>query len=505
MISNSLLARQFPINLISNVINFTVKVGIGIFLAPFLIAHLGIEGYGLIPLITSLTNYWALITLPITSAVARYLTIDLQRNDLVSANISFNSALFVVSAASITVILPLSFFAGNLPAFFDVPKSFVNEISMFFIAILLSVLIGNMSSVFSVSSLANNRIDLYNWAEILNHVIKVSLIVFLLTLFSPSLICVGIAYFIGTLFAWGFNIVVWTKLTPGLCISARAINSSRLKEFMSYGGWIVLDQIGTLLFLYTDIMLVNIFLGSISSGQYALGLQFSSLMWSLAGVFAGLFTPIILIYYAKQNEKEIVRVTKMAIQFTGLIMALPIGLLCGFAPEVVTLWVGNEYASISPLIWLLNGHLVINLALLPIFAINRAYNKVKIPALATIAAGILNLILAVGLIKYNFGIYGVALAGMITLSLRNLGVITGYAAIILNIPKTTFIYPLLPGAVSAISILIVSLTIKYYYVILSWSDIIGSCILISLIFSAILWYLPSTAKYRITIKAIFQR
>jgi membrane protein EpsK len=88
------LNKQLPKNLISNFAYFILNILVGILLVPYFIDNLGVAGYAIIPLATSLTNYVGLVVQSLNSSVSRYLTIDIQRSDYEKANETFNTALF---------------------------------------------------------------------------------------------------------------------------------------------------------------------------------------------------------------------------------------------------------------------------------------------------------------------------------------------------------------------------------------------------------------------------
>ena len=85
----------------------------------------------------------------------------------------------------------------------------------------------------------------------------------------------------------------------------------------------------------------------------------------------------------------------ISVKCVGLVMALPIALICIFSPQLFTIWVGEEFAHLSSLIWILLIPLTMIVAFRPLIVSYTAYNKVRLPAIITIIAGILNLILAV--------------------------------------------------------------------------------------------------------------
>src|SRR4051812_795311 len=71
--------RRLSINIVANVLGFAVTTAVGIFLTPYLIRHLGVAAYGVIPLATTVSSYLTIVTLVVNAAVARFITVSLQR------------------------------------------------------------------------------------------------------------------------------------------------------------------------------------------------------------------------------------------------------------------------------------------------------------------------------------------------------------------------------------------------------------------------------------------
>ncbi|MFA6282452.1 MAG: polysaccharide biosynthesis protein, partial [Candidatus Omnitrophota bacterium] len=126
--------KQFPINIISNFVYFTINVLIGIWLVPYLIKHLGVAVYGLVPLAVSVNEYMSIATTSFNSAVSRFLTIDLQKKNEADANKIFNTALWS-SVFFILLILPFViagvYFA---PKIFNIPGGYGFSSQIFFMA-----------------------------------------------------------------------------------------------------------------------------------------------------------------------------------------------------------------------------------------------------------------------------------------------------------------------------------------------------------------------------------
>lgn len=439
-------ADQLPRNLLANIIYLLANVGIGILLVPYFVSKLGVAAYGLLPLATSITGYVAIVVQSLNTSVSRYLTVDLQREDYAAANRTFNTALFGLSAVILLMVPIVIVVAWFVPSIFQVPAGQERGAVLLFLGVCTSFLIRAWTGNFTVQLFAYNRLDLQNIANLVNLIIQTGLIVLCFSIFGPDLALVGCAYLAGAIVASGVSIVLARRVCPHLRISIHAFDRTKVKDLCGMGWWVVVDQIGAHLFLSIDLIVVNLLFGATSAGKYAIVLQWAILLRVVAGLLRGVLAPMVLSYYARGQTNSLMRVIKSAVKLTGLAMALPIGLVCGFAPQLLTVWVGPEYANLSPLMVLLTIHLSINLAVYPLFSINVAYNRVRVPGIVTFFMGIGNIALAVALpLLTGWGYYGVAAAGAIVLTTKNAFFTPWYATKILGVDVHTFTRSMLPG------------------------------------------------------------
>lgn len=458
--TNHRFATQLPRNLAANLAYFLANVVIGVLLVPYFISTLGVAAYGLIPLATSVTGYVAIVVQSLNTAVSRFLTVDLQREDYVAANKTFNTALFgltVVILLTVPIILLVAYFA---PAIFNVPAGQETGAALLFLGVSAAFLIRSWSGNFTVQLFAYNRLDLQNYVNLTNLLVQTGLIVLLFTLFGPGLALIGEAYLAGAVVASVVSIVLSRRVCPYLHVSLHSFDRRRVKDLCGMGWWALVDQIGSLLFLQIDLIVVNLLFGATSAGEYAIALQWVVLLRTISGVLSGVLTPMVLTYYAKGQTGTLIRVMKSAVKLMGLVMALPIGLVCGLAPYLLTAWVGEEFTFLASLMILMTIHLAVNLAVLPLFAIEIAYNQMRIPGIITLITGIANIVLAVTLsLLTDWGYYGVAVAGAIVLTLKNTLFTPWYATRVLGIEVHTFTRPMLLGIFATISIGVVAVTL----------------------------------------------
>lgn len=459
-------SKQLPKNLLANISYFILNVIIGLLLVPFFIDSLGVSSYALIPLATSLTSYVNIVVQSLNISVSRYLTIYLHKREFENANITFNTAIFGTLGIIVSMLPFVVLVSYYSPLFFDVPTSQENAARILFLGVIGSFLLRAWGSNFGVSLYAYNRLDLQNIVNAVNIIVQTGLIVILFKLDSPNLVYIGLAYFIGAASALILSIIFSRKINPHLKISVNDFSMSKVNELMSMGGWFIIDRIGSLLFLQIDLIVVNRLFGTAAGGEYSVVLTWSMMLRTVAGLLVGVFTPITLTYYAKDRINELINTSKSTVKFVGLAMALPIGYICGFASQLLTIWVGPEFAKLSLLMVLMLFHLVINLPVMPLSAINIAHNKVKIPGIVTFIMGIINFLLAL-LIPYLTGwnYYGVALAGAITLTLQNTFFAPWYATKLLKISRTTYIRSMLPGVFAmAVTAAISHLIASYFQI-----------------------------------------
>jgi len=480
---------HFRKNILSNGAAFVLQIGVGMWFTPYLIKNLGIEAYGLVPLALQVTGYMSLLTVALSGSVGRFLTIDLARGDTSGANRTFNTSLLaciVGSAALLPIALGLSYAA---PLFLSVPAGHESDARILFLATTVGFLLTTVGSNFAVSTFAHSRFDIRSGIEALTLLSRVGLVVGLFVFFAPSLWIVGVAILAATVLNQAGYLASWRRLTPQLHIRRSGFDRTKLREMLGMGGWMVVNQAGTLLFLNIDLLVVNTVLGAKAGGEYAPLLQWSMMLRTLAGVIAGVLTPTIIACHARGDHEAMVRISQQAVKLMGLAMALPIGLVCGLGRPLLQTWLGKDFVHLAPLLSLLTAPLCINLAVLPLFSINMAVNKIRWPGIVTVGLGLLNLGLAIVLAKpVGWGLYGVAAAGAIVLTLKNAAFIPLYGARVLRRKLSTFAWAMVPSLIATAAVLAMCGAVSDRCDLASWPRLAAIGCLATIVYAAVAWY-----------------
>jgi O-antigen/teichoic acid export membrane protein len=491
-VSPSLLdaRRRAPLNFLVNGAWLVVNAGINMWYVPFLIGHLGVAVYGLVPLTTSLTKYMALLTDGINSAISRYLTVDLAQGNFEKSNQTFNTAvvgLGLISFILLPFVFLVSFFAPHL---FTIPTGLDRDAQIIVLLILLAFMVNIFASSFAVPSFTYHRFDLRFLINTSRLMAEVGCVIFIFNVVKPSLWHVGIATLVGAVILLGGYLLVWRKLTPNLQLNWRFFSSRSLRDMVGFSGWVLVNQVGSLLFLNVDLLIVNRMFGVEAGGLYGAVIVFPVLLRSLAATLNTVLVPVIISLYAQEKYETLVKISEYAVKWMGLVMALPVGLLCGLSRPLLTLWLGEEFAHLSWLVVALCAHLTVNTAVIPLFSLQIATNRVRLPALVAFFGGVGNVFLAIAFSLWGRWEYvGIAIAGAIVLTLKNAFFTTLYGANILNLRSLFFVRHLVPGTLMMICIGSLTYLINQQIPINDWMSFFSWIAFVSIIYIPLIYML----------------
>lgn len=498
-----MLKHQVTKNLFTNLLLFLLNVFINLFMTPFYIKYLGLDGLGLIRLALLIPIYVNLITLVVSGAVTRYLTIDLQNNRHLDANITFNSSFFGILILIISTLPFLIYFSFNIGVLINIPERYSNETISLFQNIFLFSAITIFNTLFLIPAYANNRLDLQNYIKIIALILQNFIIIIIFIVFEPDITQIGYAYIFSAIITLILSILIWKKFISKVSINIKYFKYEKLKELMKMGSWLFINQAGSILFLSVDLLIINHYYGAILTGVYSALLQWSILLRTFATMISSVLGPIIMINYAKEQFNKIIEYSKFSVKLMSIIMSIPIGLIIAYNEQILTLWLGNGFVQYAPILNIILIHLTINLAVLPLFYLNTAYNKVKIPGIVSIIFGIFNIILAIVLaVNFNLELFGIALASAIILTLKNAIFTPIYAAQILNINKMVFIKEIFYGISIIVLIKVLSLLLNILININGWVELMLSLTILSVVGLSFSWFILMKNEEKLIIKEI---
>src|SRR5690606_31193720 len=245
-----------------------------------------------------------------------------------------------------------------------------------------------------------------------------------------------------------YSIKTAKKIFPELLISFRFFDKLQLIRISKLGFWLIINQIGVLLFLQTDIIIVNKILGAKQSGIYGTLVQWSFLVRTIVGMIAGVLGPLVLSLYAKNKINELINLTKFSTKVLGIFSSIIAITIVYFSKDILGVWLGKEFQVYYKVLILIVFHLGFNNGYSSVINLNIAYNKAKVPGFVTIITGGLNILLGILLLKYtNLGLIGIGIAGFVSLTIKNLIFTPLYLSYIMQLDMKTYLKPIVPSLI----------------------------------------------------------
>jgi O-antigen/teichoic acid export membrane protein len=450
--------------MLAQIFAFVVNFGVGFFLTPYIVNHVGKEAYGFIGLALNFISYAQLITIALNSMVTRNITISIHSNDLISANKYFTSVFYCNIIFSLVLSVCFLFFIIYLDEIVNIPLGLILDIKLLFSFIFLNFLIGLLSSVYGVSFFVKNRLDLASLRSIISNVIRVSILFFCFTFFIPNVWYIGLASVLTTVYLSYTNYSMTNQLLPYLKIDRRFFDLQKIKDLLKSGIWNTLSKLSGILNIGFDLLLANLFISSSAMGTLALAKTIPSIILSVFGTLAGVYSPNLTIAFASNNLSEIKQQLFSSMKFFGIISSIPLSFLFAFGDIFFKLWIpGENYNLVHVLSIITCFELCFALPQEALWNVFTVTNKVKASSLNLFLMSSLTIIcvfIAMNAVEINYRIY--FLGGITSFYgiIRLLTFLPIYGARCLGIHWATFYPILIRNFISILILTFLSLIIK---------------------------------------------
>lgn len=446
IVSSNEAKQHFVRNSLSNIIYFVFNATTSFFMVPYVIHHVGIANYGMITLANSFVSYTQVLTIVLVSALFRFVTAQLALGDISKAR-SYLNTQYISIVCFTLVVFPLTcLLSYYAPDIFIVPRGQDKNTQILFLLMYGAFFTSLLTNPFKLAQFAKQRFYLGQWIDIIGQVLRYGTWVILFFVMTPSIWQIGLGYFGGAVLTLVLTVVVFRRLMPDMMPSLRGFEAPKFFEMSKLGGWMVIDQVGTFLALSIDVLIINRILGPSSVGKYGTVLGLVVMLKGLSSTMSGMVTPLAVASYATRDFDSLTRNISRASKFVSMGMSLPLGALCGLSAPFLAWWLGPEYAVLAPLVWWLLSHMVITCGVEPMWSVSLAANKMALPSIVDLGAGIVKVVIAIVLMKYtNLGMYGAAIAGFACFVLKYGGFTPWYTGHLLERSGRPLYAALLPG------------------------------------------------------------
>ncbi len=417
----------------------------GIVFIPFLIRQYGSGTYGLIALAGFLTQYVGLISSCIGGSIARFLNIALNKNDEEQANQIFSTAII---ANIVLVVFQLPFFAfglWKLHWLIDFPPEqsfdFRILVACNIVAYLLSLLLG----VLGTPIYASNRLDIGIKLEMLSQILRLLLLFGLISSIGPRLWIIGVVDLGLAILSLIATFLVYRKIASQLIFQRKHIAWKWVQPVMNMAGWSIVATLGQILFLKTDVWIVNRFVDPKLAGVCAALLIWPNFVQQIAKNISYLIMPVFMIDYAQGRIERIQETAMLFSRLFSIVAIFASGFIMILGGWLLELWMGVEYRQYHLFLVLMLLHFPLTLAREALWGVFPAFNKMHYLGISDLISGAMNVSLSLLAVFYGFGLTGVIIATGISLILQRTFFLSYFVVKMLDIPWIRLFKCYIPG------------------------------------------------------------
>lgn len=473
--------------------NSAVSVIQTLWYAPYLRVHLGDEAYGYITVVNGLINAMTVVTLALTSMSTRYITISLQKNEKEEAKTYYSSIFGGLLIASIFVTIIGIGYARYVQNVMNVSLDYVDQVKVLIILSTLNFVIQLITTPFLSSIYYYNDIYINYLLFILDYFAR---IIFTILLFSEGVVTIWTATF-GTLIIYSLSIIVYSiytkKKLPYLRISKKYFSLKKVKEVITSGVWVSITKAGSLLLSTLNSYFSNILCGALITGIYSYILQLGMMASMGLNIIVNCFISEMYRIFANDTEESLVNFTRNCIVFCSVFSGIVTGGFISLGNDFMSLWIDNSYKQYFILTILTVIYLPFTLPAEVINQIAITKNKIKRPAVDTLLFGVANVFLMLLLSGVmHMGIFGIAIANIVILSIRGIIYFPLYGSKILQVSYSDLTICYLPGVVITAILSFLGLFMRRIIVPLHWINFIMDVVLLLVVGVAIALIFPAT-------------
>jgi O-antigen/teichoic acid export membrane protein len=431
-----------------------VNIGLGVFLMPFTLRHLGTAEYGLWMLVASMTYYFQLLDLGYGTGLVRHIAEADARHDIdrasqiVSTFFLVYAGLGLLAAAGVVGIVLFV-----IPHFPNLPRGDIGRAQVLLGLMGVRVVVGFPMTVFGAATTARQRFALNNTVAIVVAVVNAAVTFAVLAAGYGLLVLVACTTFVGitsyAAYAWSARVAF-----PELRIRVSAFSRRLVREVTTYSMYLFVIDVAVQIGFNLDNVVVGAALGTSAIAVYAVTLRLADYQRQLCNQFNGLLFPVVVRFDAAGRGDAL---RTMLIDGTRIALTLAVGVtvsVIAFAEPLILRWMGPGFgASVTPLYVLaLTG--VVLVAQGPLGNILLGTGQHRLVAGTAVAEALANLALSVVLVR-RFGLMGVALGTAVPIFVANFLVMVPAACRQVGMPVADFMRlvgtaPLI-GAIPAVS------------------------------------------------------
>ncbi len=468
--------KQNVINIVAGIANMLVTTLISFFLSPYIVGTLGVEANGFVTLANNFISYGMLAKTALNSMGSRFIMLAYYKDEHDKVE-KYYSSLFIGDLV-LGVVMGIigAVCVWKLESFLVIPEHLVSDVKVLFALLFTSFVVSTVVTVWSVAPYVKNRLYLDSATNAISAVLRAVIIFGLFMSFSPTVSFVGVGTLVSGLIGCLLNMLYKRHLFPSLRVNVRNFSWKAIKTLVSSGVWNTVSSLGSILTNGLDLLVANITVGDTAMGVLSVAKTMPVFVSTLNETIANVFTPSLIIDYAKDQAQNIVKTVKQSSKMISVICSLPLGFLLVYGEEFYALWQPTQEARTLYILSTITifGRVFFT-GMQPLFNVFTVVNKVKQNSIVTIVTGLVSVALTLLMLKTtNLGIYAIAGVSVVCCFIKNMVFVIPFSAKYLGLKMTTFYYTLVPSVLSSLVLCVWGFILKMVIAGNSWITLIAA-------------------------------
>ena len=323
------------------VLTRAASVAVSFFMMPFLIHALGDRWYGMWALIGSMTSYYALLDLGLTSAVNRFLTRAIAREEQTDTNAVIVTALAIFGGIGATVLVVSIAIALGAGWFLKDPA----ETAVFRQVVVIlgaDLALAFPFAVFSGVLVAHYRFDVISATQLLALAVRTALIVYFIGR-GYSIVALAIITLAVGLTSRLALAAAARRLFPSLQLSRAHLRRAQARALFGYGKYTFLAAAADRIRFQVDTVVVASFLGVNLVTHYAIAARVTQLFMDLMLRALGVIAPVFMRIDATGDREQMRRMFLLATRVSTLAAVTVASGIIILGERLIELWIGEGY------------------------------------------------------------------------------------------------------------------------------------------------------------------
>jgi O-antigen/teichoic acid export membrane protein len=337
--------KQFIFNAASGWITQLVVALVGFILMPYIIRHLGEQGYGIYQLAKSALVFFMFLQLGMGPTLVRFFAKAIAKDDKEEIRSISSTAQFLLGGLGLATSLLYLILTPFFIRFYNIPPEFVQETTWLLICMSLSLFLNMTFIVPQGIVFGVNRYDLANLIGLCENLMRLLFIMILFEVIRPSIFLIGLSILLTQLLKYiALFAVAFKSIGKVVLFSFQSVTKEMFRRLFGFGMLNLANSVAAAVVFQGPVLIIGKVLGKEMVTAFAPALLIS---FSMQGFLGQVTAPLVPLASSDREGNNGARLGELAISmgrvaaFIGFGIVLP---LATFGPEVMRLWLGDNLA-----------------------------------------------------------------------------------------------------------------------------------------------------------------